>query len=151
MEIREYYSLDEKEQALRLRQIDQCGWEAGPFLAELLREGRFRALCGETARVLLLTEGEELVSYCTLAERDDIQPTELGPWIGFVFTSPARRGGRCAGRLLVFAEQTARREGHEAVYISTCHTGLYEKYGYEFYGFLKDIHGEDSRVYRKRL
>ena len=41
--------------------------------------------------------------------------------------------------------------GREYIYISTNHTGLYEKYGYEFFQMDKDIGGEDSRVYRKAL
>ena len=34
------------------------------------------------------------------------------------------------------------------IYISTGETGLYEKYGYQFWKIMKDVHGEDSRVYR---
>ncbi len=32
--------------------------------------------------MLLLTDGDELVSYCTYAKKDDIQPTDLTPWMG---------------------------------------------------------------------
>ena len=49
------------------------------------------------------------------------------------------------------AEELAALDGKECVYISTNHVGLYEKYGYEFYGMQKDIEGEDTRVYRKRV
>ena len=38
-----------------MQQIADCGWAAGPRLCALLAEGRFHSLCGETARVLLLT------------------------------------------------------------------------------------------------
>ena len=34
--------------------------------------------------------------------------------------------------------------------ISTGHTGLYEKYGYEFFKTEKDVSGEDSRIYCKK-
>ena len=37
------------------------------------------------------------------------------------------------------------------VHISTNHDGLYEKYGYEFYTMEKDVEGEDTKVYIKRL
>ena len=30
----------------------------------------------------------EQISFCTYAEKDDIQPTALTPWIGFVYTFP---------------------------------------------------------------
>ena len=86
---------------------------------------------GETALVLMLAEGERLVSFCTFAPLDDIQPTELSPWIGFVYTFPEYRGHRYAGILLEYAESLACVMGKEYTYISTGHTGLYEKYGYE--------------------
>ena len=30
----------------------------------------------------MLVDGENLISFCTFADKDDIQPTELTPWIG---------------------------------------------------------------------
>ena len=99
----------------------------------------------------MLTEGDELISFCTLAEKDDIQPTELTPWIGFVYTFPQHRGHRYSGGLLSHAEEKARVQGADRVHISTNHNGLYEKFGYEFFCMMKDIDGEDSRVYIKEL
>ena len=99
----------------------------------------------------MLVEGEALIAFCTLAPKDDIQPTDLTPWIGFVYTFPNHRGHRYAGMLLDYAESIATVMEKEYIYISTGHTGLYEKYGYEFYKMEKDIEGEDSRVYRKNL
>ncbi|MGN1083729.1 MAG: hypothetical protein ACI4QX_01885, partial [Lachnospiraceae bacterium] len=61
------------------------------------------------------------------------------------------RGHRYLGLLLDYAECVATIMGREYIYISTGHTGLYEKYGYEFFQMHKDIGGEDSRVYRKAL
>lgn len=46
-------------------------------------------------------------------------------------------------------ERIARSEGVEKIYISTNHKGLYEKYGCEFYKYMKDIDGEESRAYTK--
>lgn len=82
---------------------------------------------------------------------DDIQPTNLSPWIGFLYTFPDYRGHNYAGMLLDYAESIATVMEREYIYISTNHVGLYEKYGYEFYNMEKDINGEDSRVYRKAL
>lgn len=145
MEIKEYFSATDREHWLT--EIKKSGWGAGQFLWELLRDGRFRQLCGKTARVYLLTDGEELISFCTLAELDDVRDTDLGPWIGFVYTFPAYRGHRHAGKLLEHAFDTAVSEGAERVYISTGHTGLYEKYGYTFCSLLPDMNGELSRIY----
>lgn len=44
-----------------------------------------------------------------------------------------------------------KERGQEYIYISTNHIGLYEKYGYEFFQMMKDVGGEDSRVYRKAM
>ena len=67
-----------------LKQIADCDWAAGPYLYTLLKENRFHALCGETARVLLLVDGTKLASFCTYAEQDDIPDTDLTPRMGFV-------------------------------------------------------------------
>ena len=99
----------------------------------------------------MLTEGQELVSFCTLAEKDDIQPTDLTPWIGWVYTFPEYRGNRYSGELLAYAETLAKKQGMKNVYISTNHIGLYEKFGYDLFGMMKDISGDDSRVYVKNI
>ena len=149
MEILEYFASER--QAHWLEQIRKSDWDAGRFLYELLRDGRFRELTGAGSKVLLLTEGDELIAFCTYAEKDDIQPTELSPWVGFVYTFPTRRGQRLFGRLLSEAERLGREDGFDALYISTSHIGLYEKYGCEFYATMTDVEGGLSRVYRKRL
>lgn len=99
----------------------------------------------------MLVDGEELVSFCTYAEKDDIPSTTLTPWIGFVYTFPQYRGHCCMGMLLDEIEKQAKNENVPAIYISTNHIGLYEKYGYSFYQMMKDMEGEPSRVYRKEL
>ncbi|MCM1038667.1 MAG: GNAT family N-acetyltransferase [Roseburia sp.] len=132
-----------------LEQIKKSDWSAGQFLYELLSEKQFKKAVGETSRVMMLVNGDELVSFCTYAEKDDIQPTELTPWIGFVYTFPQYRGHHYAGRLLAEIEKLAKTEGVHDIFISTGHIGLYEKYGYEFYQMMDDMEGEPSRVYRK--
>ena len=149
LEIMEYFTAENREHWLE--EIGRCEWGAGKYLHSLLSENSLKKAVGETALVLMLAEGERLVSFCTFAPLDDIQPTELSPWIGFVYTFPEYRGHRYAGILLEYAESLACVMGKEYTYISTGHTGLYEKYGYEFFKTEKDVSGEDSRIYRKRL
>lgn len=60
-------------------------------------------------------------------------------------------GHRYMGILLDAAYDAARKDGAKEIYISTGETGLYEKYGYSFYRMMKDMHGEDSRVYRREV
>lgn len=149
MDIIEYFASENKEHWIK--EIDKSGWAAAKFLVYLLRENKLKELTGETARLLLLTQGDKLVSFCTLAPRDEIDTDELHPWIGFVFTFEEFRGQRCAGKLLGFAEKLAKENGAENIYISTDHVGLYEKYGYEFMCIMENIRGEDCRVYTKKL
>ena len=146
MEIKEFYNLEDKE--YWLNQIKKSDWGAGQYLYELLSKNELKKLCGETTKVFLLTDNQQLVSFCTLAELDDVRDTELKPWIGFVYTFPHYRGKRYMGILLEFAYVTAKSDGVRHLYISTGETGLYEKYGYSFYQIMKDMHGEDSRIYR---
>lgn len=146
MEVKEFYSLEDKE--YWLNQIKKSDWGAGQYLYDLLSNDKLKELCGETTKVLLLTDSNQLVSFCTLAEVDDVRDTGLNPWIGFVYTFPHYRGNRYMGILLDFAYVTAKCDGARHIYISTGETGLYEKYGYSFYQIMKDMHGEDSRIYR---
>lgn len=149
MNIIEYFTTDNKE--YWLSKIKESDWGAGQFLYELLKNEKLKQYVGENTKVLMLVDGDNLVSFCTLADKDDIQPTELTPWIGWVYTFPNYRGSHNAGRLLSYAETLAKEDGMKNIYISTNHDGLYEKYGYEFFEMMKDIYGEDSRVYVKHL
>jgi len=149
VKIIEYFSTDKKE--YWLSKIKESDWGAGQFLYELLKNQKLKSYVGENAKVLMLVDGENLISFCTFADKDDIQPTELTPWIGWVYTFPKYRGHRYVGRLLSYAEELAKENGMNHIYISTNHNGLYEKYGYEFFEMMKDMHGEDSRVYVRHL
>ena len=137
LEIMEYFTAENRKHWLE--EIGRCEWGAGKYLHSLLSENSLKKAVGETALVLMLAEGERLVSFCTFAPLDDIQPTELSPWIGFVYTFPEYRGHRYAGILLEYAESLACVMGKESIYISPGHTGLYEKYGYEFFKTEKDV------------
>ena len=149
MRIIEYFTTEKKEHWLK--EIGKSDWGAGQYLYQLLNENRLKEMVGETALVPMLVDGDKLIAFCTLAPLDDIQPTNLSPWIGFLYTFPEYRGHHYAGLLLDYAESIATVMGKEYIHISTGHIGLYEKYGYEFYQIEKDIEGEDSRVYRKAL
>lgn len=146
MTVQNYF--ETKDPAHWLAEIKKSDWSAGQFLYELLRDERFFAMVGEGSRVLLLTEGDTLLSFCTYAKLDDIQPTELSPWMGFVYTFPQYRGHRYVGELFRAVAALASEEHASAVHISTNHIGLYEKYSCEFYREMNDRDGEPSRVYR---
>ena len=149
MKIIEYFTSENKKHWLD--EMKKCDWGAGQYLHQLLSENSLKRMVGETALVPMLVDGDKLIAFCTFAPLDDIQPTDMSPWIGFVYTFPDYRGHRYLGMLLDYAESIATVMNREYIYISTGHTGLYEKYGYEFYKMDKDIEGEKSRIYRKAL
>ena len=146
MEILSYYDTADAERWLK--QIGESDWRAGQFLYRLLSENRFYDLTGESSKLLLLTDGDRLVSFCSYAERDDIPDTDLTPWMGFVYTFPEYRGRRLMGKLISRVKELARKDGKDFVYISTDHSGLYEKYGAVFRTVLADSRGGESRIYR---
>ena len=142
---------DDDRQAHWLEEIKRSDWGAGAFLHKLISNGTFFEAVGEGSKVLLLIDGDELISFCTYAKKDDIQPTELTPWMGFVYTFPEHRGHRYMGLLLEEIERLAKEEHISEVYISTNHIGLYEKYGCEYRTQMSDMDGELSRIYVKKI
>jgi len=149
MEVINYFDSDR--QGHWLSEIKRSDWAAAKFLYELLSKGNFFETVGEKSKVLLLTDGDELISFCTYAEKDDIRPTEFTPWMGFVYTFPEHRGHHYVGLLMEAIERLAKIDGVSEVYISTNHIGLYEKYECEFKTEMKDMNGEPSRVYVKLI
>lgn len=149
MEVIDYFSSDDHE--YWQNQIKRSDWRAGQYLYGLLRNHQVKERYGEHTRVLLLTEGRTLISFCIYAERDEVPDPALTPWAGFVYTFPEFRGKRRVGKLLEHAGLLAKNDGYEYLYISTGETGLYEKYGCSFWKTMKDAHGEDTRVYRMKI
>jgi GNAT superfamily N-acetyltransferase len=145
MEIIDYYSSNNREHWLN--QINKSDWIAGKYLYQLLLTNSLKELCSTTTKVLLLFDSDNLLSFCTLAEQDDVNCPTLYPWIGFVYTFPEHRNKHYAGKLLEHAYNLSKKKGHSKIYISTNEIGLYEKYGYSFLGIMKDKHGDDTRVY----
>lgn len=146
MKIIDFFASDNKDRWLYER--NKSDWSAGKYLCELLRDQKLKELCGESTKVLLLVDGNKVLSFCTYAEQDDVREPSLTPWVGFVYTFPEYRGKRRVGKLLEYAYILAKGDGHKHIYISMGETGLYEKYGYHFWKIMKDVGGQDSRVYK---
>ena len=142
---------DSDRQAHWLAEIGKSDWSAGRYLHDLLQNGTFFDAVGASSKVLLLTNGDALVSFCTYAEKDDIQPTAFSPWMGFVYTFPAYRGHRYMKLLFDEVERLSKAQGVSEVYISTDTVGLYEKYGCVLRTKMKDLYGQWSNVYVKPI
>ena len=146
MEIKDFSEL--QNQNCWLSKIKEADWRAAKYLAELLETNEFYTLCGSTSKIFLLIENQDLISFCTFAEKDDIPDTDLTPWIGFVYTFPQFRGKQRIGKLIEHIYCIAKNQGFKNLYISTDQKGLYEKFGFTFICTLKDRNGEDSLVYK---
>ena len=146
MKIIEFFTSEQ--QHYWLDEIRKCDWTAGQYLAQLIQEQRFYSMLGERSKLLLLTDADQLISFCTYAQRDEIPENDMTPWAGFVYTFPSFRGKQRMGKLLEYVHQLAKKEGFSYVYISTDHVGLYEKYGCTYWRDMKDLHGNNSRIYR---
>lgn len=149
MKMQEFFSSDNKEHWIE--EMSKCDWDPGKWLSELIRKNELKDIVGRGALVPMLTDGDKLVAFSTFAPLDEIQPTELTPWVGFVYTFPEYRGQHCAGKVLDWCESMATVMGKENIYISTDHIGLYEKYGYSFMQMMTTHSGEEARVYKKSL
>ena len=147
MEIISYFNSSNKQTLIEL--IEGCDWGAAKFLAQLLKEDRFFEMLGGEGDTYLLMDGDKLVSFLTLTKQDVIRDESMFPWIGFVFTQPEYRGHRYSEKLMNYAENVAKAQGHTHVYVATDHVGLYEKYGYEYLENRIGYWGEESRVLRK--
>lgn len=148
MEIIDYFKLDKPD--YWLAEIKKGDWGAIPTLVRFIEENSFYENLGD-GTLLLLTEGDRLLSFVTFAERDCIDDEKLSPWIGFVYTFPKHRGHRYVGKLIRRCEEIAAENRVPKIYICTDHVGLYEKYGFTYIENRVDIYGGDSRVYFKSV
>lgn len=148
MEIIDYFKSDKSEHWLA--EIKKSDWRGAAFLAKLIEENSFHDTLG-AGTLLLLADGDRLVSFMTFTERDCIDDDTLTPWIGFVHTFPEYRGHRCAGKIIRRCEEIAAEKGVQRIYLCTDHIGLYEKYGFSYMENRIDLHGEDSRIYFKTI
>lgn len=134
-----------------LEEIGKSEWRAAPYLVSLIREKKFKAEYGGSSKLLLLTDGDRLISFCTYVEQDEISDPGLTPWAGFVYTFPAFRGLKRMGKLLEHVYALAKADGFKTLYISTEEVGLYEKYGFTFWKTMTNRFGEETRVYRLQI
>jgi predicted N-acetyltransferase YhbS len=123
---------------------EKCSWRAGKYLAELMRSNSFK----DWERVFAAFEGGEPVGFCTLTEKDELDPKyPYSPLIGFVFVDEAQRGRRISEKMIRKILGYARIIGYNKVYIMSGEKGLYEKYGFVRMGEYDTIYGEKEQLF----
>lgn len=147
MQIIEYFETSASRRDLLRQGLRQCSWGAGKFLLRLLEQDNFAKTLGGPGKLFFLLDGDSIVSFLTLTVQDCIVAPDQTPWIGFVFTFPQYRGHRYIGILLEHARKCTASNGSPFVFLAAGRVGLYEKYGFSFWGTRRDIHGEDSFIY----
>lgn len=145
MEIIDYFKSDKPEHWLA--EIKKSDWRAAETLVRFIEEKTFHDNLGK-GTLLLLADGNKLVSFLTFADKDCIDDEKLSPWVGFVYTFPEHR---YVGKLIRRCEEVAAEKGVPQIYVCTDHVGLYEKYGFSYMENRVDIYGVDSRVYFKTV
>ncbi len=151
MNIFELDKLDKAEAEYWVKEMAKTDWDAGGWLADLSANNEIESTFGKGSKVLLLTQDKSLMSFCTLAVQDEIDDMSMTPWIGFVYTFPAFRGRRCAGELIEYALDDAKKNGAQRVYVSSEEIGLYEKYGFTYLKNMNSVHGYITRIYYKDI
>ena len=88
MQVIKYYQSEN--QAHWREEIGKGDWSAAELLHDWLESDKLKQMCGDATEVYMLTDGDKLVSFATLAPQDEIDAPELTPWIGFVYTFPEK-------------------------------------------------------------
>lgn len=89
----------------------------------------------------------QIVGMATIMKSDYYPLPEVFPWISTLFVSETFRGNRISGKLIDFANGYAKGIGFDKTYIPTGHTGLYEKYGYQYVKDIINYGGDTDRLY----
>ena len=160
MRIVNYFEYEHKQNILVQLENAQNLWRAIPFLIQLLKEQNFHTTLGNGALFLLLDEEKTgsdnlptLAAFVTLCDKDEVDSPVLKPWIGFVFTFPAYRGKRLAGKLIehCIAQAAILYPASEHVFVSTDEDGLYEKYGFSYLLKANTIHGDETKIFARKI
>ena len=137
----------EKEQYI-LEYFKNCEWNAGKLLYYFIIENKVSELLGDNTKIVVMLDGENVVSFATYSNQDCIDDKTLYPWIGFVYTDKSYRGNRYSQQVINYIVNLAKKDGYSSLFIATDHIGLYEKYGFKYIESRLDIYDEESRIYK---
>ena len=152
MQIIDYFKVEEKERWNKKLQTQESDWNAIKYLVYLLEdEKRLDDYFGKYRKLFLMIDNDEIIALLTLSDIDCIIDSNMYPWIGFVYTYPKYRGNRYSEKIINFAEDKAKEDGFDKVYISTGEDGLYEKYGYKYMETRIDRWDDEAKMYVKNI
>lgn len=96
-------------------------------------------------------DGDKIIAGAGVIENDFHDRKDLTPNVCAVYTEEQYRGKGIAGKLLDFIVVNNKEKGNFPIYLLTDHTGLYERYGWEFLCMAQgDGESDMSRIYIHR-
>ena len=97
----------------------------------------------------LCLDDNKIIGGLGVIKNDFHNRVDLYPNICAVYVNEKYRNNGIAGKLLNLAVEEMKKKGVSPIYLVTDHVGFYERYGFEFYTFVKQEDGE-SRLYIHR-
>jgi N-acetylglutamate synthase-like GNAT family acetyltransferase len=147
-EILEYFE-DEYQEYWR-SQIVRAEWEGAQKLYELLEQNKVKKIYGEKTKLFLLADGESLLAFCLLAQKNTHKILFKKPWIDFLFTFPSQCKKGYAKLLINHAAETAKNDGYKNLYVLSESEGFFEKCGFSL-ASQKQYSGKVLKIYNRPL
>ena len=143
IEIFDYYEQDENFKKILLEQINEPLWKGAKHLYEKVKGN----LDQGKLFIMYDVDKNHIISFGTLHDFDEIESDKLKPWIGSIYTFRPYRGNRFSEKLIKHILNVAKQEGNEFVYLSSDNQGMYEKFGFELYGMMTTVRGNETQVF----
>ncbi len=99
----------------------------------------------------ILENKGKIIGCAGLITNDFISRMDLYPWLCALYIEENQRGNSYGRLLIEKTKQDAKAGGFQNLYLSTDHTGYYEKYGFRYIGQGYHPWGEESRIYETVL
>ncbi|MBA2795607.1 GNAT family N-acetyltransferase [Streptococcus porcinus] len=130
--------------------IQSIEWKAGPHLAQRVKDNN---LASYDEIIVLTTLDDQLIGFGAYLETDILDKADypFGPFVSTIYVTPKYRGQGISYQLINNLLQVAKKNKREQLYVVTEHTGLYEKNGFIFQGFVTDIFNRKMRLLKKDL
>ena len=97
----------------------------------------------------LCLDDNKIIGGLGVIKNDFHNRVDLYPNICAVYVNEKYRNNGIAGKLLNLAVEEMKKKGVSPIYLVTDHVGFYERYGFEFYTFVKQ-EDDESRLYIHR-
>lgn len=143
IEIFDYYEQDDDLKKELLEQINEPLWKGAKHLYDRVKQDF------DHGKLFIMydIDRKHIISFGTLHDFDEIKADDLKPWIGSIYTFRPYRGSRFSEKLIKYILNVAKQEGNDFVYLSSDNKGMYEKYGFDLYGMMNTVNGNETQVF----